>query len=194
MKLPHRRQFLHLAAGAAVLPAVSRTARAQAYPSQPIRLIIGYAPGGSTDITARVIAQWLSERLGQQVIVESKPGGGTNIAVQSVVNSPADGYTLLFYTASNAINISFYEALPFNLLRDIAPIAGLVSMPNIMEVNQAVPPKTVAEFIAYAKANPGKVNMATYGTGTTGHLAGELLKMMTGINLSTYLIVARLRP
>jgi tripartite-type tricarboxylate transporter receptor subunit TctC len=182
MKLP-RRNFLHLAAGAAALSALSRLARAQAYPSRPVRWIVGYPPGGSTDIVARIMGRWLSERLGQQVIIENKPGAGTNIAVQTVVNSTADGYTLLFVTAANAINASLYETLPFDLLRDIAPVGALVRVPLVMEVNPAVPAKTVAEFIAYAKVNPGKINMASVGVGTPPHLAGELFKAMTGVNM-----------
>jgi tripartite-type tricarboxylate transporter receptor subunit TctC len=183
MKLPHRRQFLHLSAGAAALPAVSRIARAQAYPSRPVRIIVGFAAGGGTDIAARLIGQRLSERLGQPVIIDNRPGASTNIAVQAVVNSPPDGYTLLAVVSSNATNATLYETLPFNFLRDIAPVAGLVRNPLVMEVNPAVPVKTVAEFIVYAKANPGKISMASYGTGTTSHLAGELFKAMTGINM-----------
>jgi tripartite-type tricarboxylate transporter receptor subunit TctC len=182
MKLP-RRTFLHLAAGAAALPAVLRFALAQSYPTRPVRWVVGYPPGGSTDIVARIMGRWLSERLGQQVIIENKPGAGTNIAVQTVVSSPLDGYTLIFLSAANAINATLYESLPFDLLRDIAPVGPLVRVPLVMEVNPAVPAKTVAEFIAHAKANPGKVNMASVGVGTPPHLAGELFKVMTGVNM-----------
>src|SRR5712671_1758918 len=165
MKLP-RRTFLHLAAGAAAFPAVSGVAGAQAYPSRPVRWVVGFPPGGSTDMVARIIAPWLSERLGQQIIIENKPGAGTNLAAQAVINSPPDGYTLLFVTASNAINATLYETLPFDFRRDIAPVAGLVALPGVMEVNPSVPAKNVAEFIAYAKANPAKINMASVGVGT----------------------------
>jgi tripartite-type tricarboxylate transporter receptor subunit TctC len=182
MKLP-RRQFLQLAAGAAAMPAVSRIARAQTYPSRPVRWIVGFPPGGSTDIVARIMAPWLSEQLGQQLIIENKPGANTNIAAQAAINSPPDGHTLLFVTAANSINATFYEALPFNFLCDIAPVAGLVEVPQIMEVHPSVPAKNVAEFIAYAKANPDKVNMASVGIGSTPHLAGELFMAMTGVKL-----------
>ncbi len=178
-----RRRFLHLAAGAAALAAGSRVARAQAYPSRPVRWVVGYPAGGSTDIVARIMGNWLAERLGQSVVIENKPGAGTNLAVQAVVNSPPDGYTLLFATATNAINTSFYETLPFNFLRDVAPVAALAELPFVMEVNPSVPAKTMAEFIAYAKANPGKVTMASFGVGTISHLAIELLKVMTGVTL-----------
>jgi tripartite-type tricarboxylate transporter receptor subunit TctC len=182
MKLP-RRQFLHLAAGAAVLPAISKIARAQTYPTRPVRWIVPFPPGGATDIVARITARWLSERLGQTVIIENKPGGSTNIATQTVVNSLPDGYTLLFVSTSSATNATFYETLPFNFLRDIAPVAGLVRAPFVMEVNLSVPAKTVAEFIALAKANPGKLNMASTGVGTSVHLAGELFQAMTGVKM-----------
>src|SRR5215813_4831687 len=155
MKLP-RRQFLHLAAGAAALPAVSRLAWAQAYPTRPVRIIVGVAPGGPTDILARLLAQWLSERLGQQFLVENRPGAGTNIATEAVVRAPADGYTLLLVHSSNAMNATLYEKLNFNFIRDIAPVASIIVVPNFMLVHPSVPAKTVAEFIAYAKANPGK--------------------------------------
>src|SRR6476619_1303947 len=183
MKLPHRRQFLHLAAGAAALPAVSRIARAQAYPSRPVRIIVPVAPGGSTDIIARLIGQWLSERLGQQFVIENRPGAGSNVGTEVVVNAPPDGYTLLLVGASSAINATLYEKLSFNFLRDIAPVSGIISIPFIMAVNPSLPAKTVSEFIAYARANPGKVNMASGGNGTAGHLSGELFKMMAGINM-----------
>jgi tripartite-type tricarboxylate transporter receptor subunit TctC len=182
MKLP-RRQFLHLAGVAAVLPAISQIARAQTYPARPLRWIVGFPSGGATDIVARLMGQWLSERFGQPVIVENKPGAGNNVAVQTVVNSPPDGYTLLFVSTASAINATLYEQLPFNFLRDIAPVAGLVRLPLVMEVNPSVPAKTVAEFIAYAKANPGKISMASSGAGTVPHLAGELFKAITGVNM-----------
>src|ERR1700704_3897992 len=157
MKLP-RRQFLHLAAGAAALPAVSRIAGAQAYPSRPVRIVVGFPPGGGTDIAARLIGQWLSERLGQQFIIENRPGAGTNVATEAVVRAPADGYTLLIVLAANAINATLYDKLSFNFIRDIAPVAGIVRVPQVMEVPPSFPAKTVPEFIAYAKANPGKIN------------------------------------
>ena len=182
MKLP-RRQLLHLAAGAAALPVVSRIARAQAYPTRPVRLIIGYPPGGASDITARLMGQWLSERLGQPFIIESRPGGGTNIATEAVVHAPPDGYTLLLVAPANAINATLYKKLNFNFIHDIAPVAGLIRFPNVMQVNPSVPAKTVPEFIAYAKANPGKLNMASAGNGSTPHVSGELFKMMTGVNM-----------
>jgi tripartite-type tricarboxylate transporter receptor subunit TctC len=183
MKLPHRRQFLHLAAGAAALPAVSRVTWAQAYPSRPVRWILGFTSGGNTDIISRLLGQRLSEQLGQPFIIESRPGAGTNIATEAVVRAPADGHTLLFVSASNAINATLYDKLNFNFIRDIAPVASLVRSPNVMVVNPTVPAKTVPEFIAYAKANPGKINMASSGIGTTPHLAGELFKTMTGVNI-----------
>jgi tripartite-type tricarboxylate transporter receptor subunit TctC len=182
MKLP-RRNFLQLAAGAAALPAVSRFAWAQAYPSRPVRLIVGFAPGGATDIMARLIGQWLSERLGQQFIVENRPGAASNVATEAVVNAPPDGYTLLVATSVNAINATLYEKLNFNLIRDVAPVASIHREPFVMEVNPSVPVKTVPEFIAHAKANPGKINMASAGIGSGNHIAGELFKMMTGVNL-----------
>jgi tripartite-type tricarboxylate transporter receptor subunit TctC len=154
MKLP-RRRFLHLAAGAAALPAVPRIAFAQAYPSRPVRIVVGFAPGGANDILARLIGQWLSERLGQPFVIENRPGGGSNIATEAVVRAPADGYTLLLVGPPQAINATLYDKLNFNFLRDIAPVAGIIRAPNVMEVNPSVPPKTVSEFIAYAKANPG---------------------------------------
>ena len=178
-----RRHFLRLAAGAAVLPAVSRLASAQAYPARPVRLIIGYTPGGSADLTARLMAQWLSERLGQQFLVESRPGAGTNLATEAVVNATPDGYTLLLVAPANAINATLYEKLNHNFMRDIAPVGGINRFPNVMEVNPAVPAKTVPEFIAYAKANPRKLNMASSGAGSTIHVSGELFKMMTGVDM-----------
>ena len=182
MTLP-RRRFLSLAAAAVALPAVSRSARAQAYPARPVRLIIGYPPGGSADITARLTGQWLSERLGQPVVIESRPGAGTNLATEAVVRAPADGYTLLLVAPANAINTTLYEKLNFNYLRDMAPVAGLIRFPNVMEVHPSVPVKTVPEFIAYAKANPGKLNFASSGNGSTIHMSGELFKMMTGVDM-----------
>ena len=182
MKLP-RRRFLHLAAGAAALPAASRIARAQAYPSRPARIVVPFAAGGSTDIIARLIGQWLSERLGQQFVIENRPGAGSNIGTEVVVNAPPDGYTLLLVGASSAINATLYEKLNFNFLRDITPVSGIISVPFIMAVHPSFPAKTVSEFIAYARANPGKVNMASGGNGTAGHLSGELFKMMTGLNM-----------
>jgi tripartite-type tricarboxylate transporter receptor subunit TctC len=182
MKLP-RRQFLHLATGAAALSGISRIARAQAYPSRPVRIIVGFTAGGNFDLTARLISQWLSQRLGQQFIVENRPGASTNIATEAVVRAPADGYTLLLGGAVNAINATFYERLNFDLIRDIAPVASLIRFPNVIDLNPSFPAKTIPEFIAYAKANPGKVNMASSGKGTSQHLSGELFKMMTGVNL-----------
>jgi tripartite-type tricarboxylate transporter receptor subunit TctC len=181
MKLP-RRQFLHLLAGAAAL-AVSRIAWAQAYPSRPVRIIVPFAPAGSTDIVARLMGQWLSERLGQQFVIENRPGAGSNIGTEVVVNAPPDGYTLLLVGASSAINATLYDKLNFDFLRDITPVAGVISIPFIMAVNPSFPAKTVSEFIAYARANPGKVNMASGGNGTAGHLSGELFKMMAGVNM-----------
>ena len=182
MKLP-RRNLLHLAAGAAALPAVSRIASAQAYPTRPVRIIVGFAPSGATDIMARLIGQWLSERLGQQFIVENRPGAASNIATEAVVNAPPDGYTLLVATSVNAMNATLYDKLNFNLIRDIVPVASIHREPFLVEVNPSVPVKTVPELIAYAKANPGKINMATAGIGSGNHIAGELFKMMTGVTL-----------
>ena len=178
-----RRQLLRIAGAAAALPAVSSFAHAQAYPARQIRLIIGYPPGGSADITARLMAQWLGERLGQPVIVESRPGGGTNIATEAVINAPPDGYTLLLVAPANAINATLYEKLNHNFLRDIEPIAGLIRFPNVVVVNPSVPVKTIPELIEYAKANPGRLNMASSGNGSTIHMSGELFKMMTGVNM-----------
>jgi tripartite-type tricarboxylate transporter receptor subunit TctC len=182
MKLP-RRQFLHLAAGAAVLPTVSRVARAQAYPTRPVRLIVPFGPAGATDITARLIGQWLSERLGQQFVIENRPGAGGNIGTEAVIRAPADGYTLLMVGGYIAINATLYEKLDFDFIRDIAPVAGIMVAPNVMVVNPSVPAKTVPELIAYAKANPRKLNMASPGVGTTPHVAGELFKMMAGVDM-----------
>ena len=182
MKLP-RRKFLQLAAGAAAVPALSRIAGAQTYPARPVRIIVGLAAGGAPDIVARLMGQWLSERLGQQFIVENRPGAASNIATEVVVRAAADGYTLLLAIASNAINTTLYDNLSFNFIRDIAPVAGLVGVPNVMEVNPSVPAKTVPEFIAYAKANPGRLNMASAGVGGTPHVAGELFKAMAGVDM-----------
>ena len=182
MKLP-RRNFLHLAAGAAALPVASRIAWAQAYPSRPVRIIVGFAAGGPADTVARLIGQWLSERLGQPFVVENRTGAGTNIAAEAVVRSPPDGYTLLFVTSANAVNTMLYEKLSFDLSRDIVPVASLFRAPSVLEVHPSVPAKTVPEFIAYAKANPGKLTMASSGIGTASHVFGELFKFMTGVNL-----------
>jgi tripartite-type tricarboxylate transporter receptor subunit TctC len=182
MKLP-RRNFLHLAAAAAALPAVSGIARAQTYPTRPVRLIVGFAPGGPADIFARLMGQWLSERLGQQVIIENRPGAGGNIGTEVVVRALADGHTLLLATGANATNAALYEKLNFDFIRDIAPVAGLIRGPNVVVVNASFPAKTAPEFIAYAKANPGKLTMASPGNGTTPHVAGELFKMMAGVDL-----------
>ena len=182
MKLS-RRQFLHLAVGAAALPAVSRVARAQAYPTRPVRLIVPFGPAGATDITARLIGQWLSERLGQQFVTENRPGAGSNVGTETVVRAAPDGYTLGLFGAPSAINATLYDKLNFNFVRDIAPIAPIVGFPYIMVVNPSVPAKALPEFIAYAKANPGKINMASVGVGSVPHIAGELFKMMTGTNL-----------
>jgi len=178
-----RRTFLHLAAGVAGLPVVSRPASAQPYPSRPVRLIVGFAPGGPGDILARLIGQWLQERLGQPFVIENRPGAGSNIATEAVVRAPADGHTLLLVVSANAINATLYDKLNYNFIRDIAPIAGITREPNIMVVNPSFPAKTVPEFIAEAKANPGKITMASAGNGTPPHLVGELFKMMAGVDL-----------
>ena len=183
MKLPHRRQFLHLAAGAAALPAVSRIARAQAYPSRPVRVIVGFVAGSATDILARLLGQWLSERLGQQFVIENRTGAATNVATEAVVRAPPDGYTLLLVTPANAISATLYDNLNFNFVRDITPVASFVRVPFVMVVNPSFPAKTVPEFITYAKANPGKINMASGGIGTANHVAGELFKMLVDVNM-----------
>jgi tripartite-type tricarboxylate transporter receptor subunit TctC len=183
MKLPHRRQFLQLAASAAALPAVSRIAWAQAYPTRPVRIIVPFAPAGPTDIVARLMGQWLSERLGQQFVIDNRPGGGGNIATEAVVRASPDGYTLLMVGGWNAINATLYDKLSFNFIRDITPVAGINREPYVIAVHPSVPAKTVPEFIAYANANPGKVNMASGGTGTPSHVSGELFKMMAGVNM-----------
>ena len=182
MKLP-RRNFLHLAAGAAALTAVSRTAWAQAYPTRPVRIVVGNPAGGAPDIIARLIAQGLSERLGQQFFVENRPGAGTNIATEAVVRAPPDGHTLLMVGTTQAINATVYKRLNFNFTHDIAPVASIVRIPIVMLVNPSLPAKTVPEFIAYAKANPGKVSMASTGVGSTPHMTGEMFKMMADIDL-----------
>jgi tripartite-type tricarboxylate transporter receptor subunit TctC len=182
MKLP-RRKFLHLAAGATALPLLSRIARAQAYPTRPVRLIVGLAAGSGVDILARLIGQWLSERLGQPFVIENRPGAGTNIATEAVVRSVPDGHMLLMVTPANAINATLYDRLNFNFIRDIAPVASIARTPNVMVVNPTIPAKSVSEFIAYAKSNSGKISMASAGNGTASHMAGELFKMMSGIDM-----------
>jgi tripartite-type tricarboxylate transporter receptor subunit TctC len=179
-----RRRFLVLAGAAVAACAVPRFAAAQAYPTRPLRWIVGFAPGGSTDILARVVGQWLSERLGQPVVIENRPGAGSNIATEAVVNAPPDGYTLLMISPAHAVNATLYDKLNYNFIRDIAPVAGISRETNVMVVNPAFPAKTVAEFIAYAKANPGKINMASSGNGTSVHVAGELFNMRAGIKMT----------
>jgi tripartite-type tricarboxylate transporter receptor subunit TctC len=178
-----RRSLLHLAAGAAALPLASGLARAQSYPMRPVRFVVGYPAGGANDTLARLLGQWLSERLSQPFIVESRPGANNNIATEAVVRAPADGYTLLVVDGANAINATLYDKLNFNFIRDIAPVASIMDVPLVLEVNPSLPVKTVAEFIAYAKANPGKISMASAGTGHPTHVAGELFKAMTGVDL-----------
>jgi tripartite-type tricarboxylate transporter receptor subunit TctC len=182
MNLP-RRRFLHLAAGAIAAPAIARHALADAYPSRSVRLLSGFAPAGGNDIIARLMGQWLSERLGQTFIIENRPGAGTNLAAEVVINSPPDGYTLFVTNLSSAINATLYEKLNFNFMRDMLPVAGIAQAPSAFAISASVPAKTVIEFIAHAKANPGRINMGSAGVGSTGHLAGELFKMMAGINL-----------
>ena len=178
-----RRQFLALAAGVATSPAISRAARAQAYPSRPIRMLVGFAPGGGTDVMARLMQPTLNQQLGQQIVIENRPGAGTNIATEAVVRSAPDGYTLLMVTASNAINATLYQHMNFNFLRDMVPVAGVIRYPNVVEINKELPVKDIPEFIAYLKANPGKISMASGGVGSSQHLAGELFKMMTGVDM-----------
>jgi tripartite-type tricarboxylate transporter receptor subunit TctC len=178
-----RRQFLYLAAGAAAIPAVSRLARAQAYPSRPVRIVVGFPAGGVGDILARLMGQWLSERLGQPFVVENRPGAAGNIGAEAVVHAPPDGYTLLFVGVNHAINATLYEKLNYNFIRDIAPIASVMLVPNVLVVHPSFPAGTIPEFIAYAKANPGKISMASAGNGTSAHVTGELFKMMAGINM-----------
>jgi tripartite-type tricarboxylate transporter receptor subunit TctC len=182
MKLP-RRRFLYLAAGAAALPAVSRFAWAQSYPSRPVRIVVGFAAGGGADIAARLIGQWLSERLGQQFVIENRPAAGGNIGTDAVVKAAPDGYTVLLVASPNAINATLYEKLSFNFIRDIVPVASIIRSPNVMLVHPSVPAKTVPEFITYAKANPGRINMASGGNGSASHLSGELFRTMTGIDM-----------
>jgi tripartite-type tricarboxylate transporter receptor subunit TctC len=178
-----RRQFLHFAAGAAVLPAISQIASADTYPSRPVRIIVPVAPGGALDIIARLIGQWLSERLGQSFIIENRPGAGTNVGIEAAVRAPADGYTLLLIPQSVTTNATLYKDLNFNFIRDIAPVAMISILPLVMEVNLSVPARTVPEFIAYAKANPGKISMASGGSGSASHVGGELFKMMAGVDM-----------
>jgi tripartite-type tricarboxylate transporter receptor subunit TctC len=182
MKFP-RRQFLHLAAGAAALPAISRGARAQTYPMKPVRIIVGFAAGGGNDILARLMGQWLSERLGQPFIIENRPGASSNIATEAVANASPDGHTLLLVSQAAAINATLYGKLNFVFRRDIAPVASIMRVPNIIDVNPSVPVKTIPELVAYAKANPSKLNMGSGGIGSSQHVFGELFKMMTGVNL-----------
>src|SRR6266446_1625962 len=182
MKLP-RRKFLHLAAGAAAVPAVSRLASAQAYPARPVRIIVGFAPGQAIDIVMRIIGQWVSERLGQQFIIENRPGGGGNIATEAVVRAPPDGYTLLAIGSNNMINATLYQNLNYDFIRDIASVASVYRVPQVMEVNPSFPAKTVPEFVAYAKAHPSEISFASAGNGSVAHVTGELFKMMTGVNM-----------
>jgi len=182
LKIP-RREFLHLATSTAALTAASRIADAQAYPTRPVRIVVGYAAGGGTDIVARLMGQWLSERLGQQFVIENRTGAATNIGTEAVARAPADGYTLLLVHTANAINATLYEKLSFNFIRDITPVAGIIRVPSVMVVNPSLPAKTVPEFIAYAKANPGKINMGSGGAGGPDHMSGELFKTMTGVNM-----------
>jgi tripartite-type tricarboxylate transporter receptor subunit TctC len=183
MKLPHRRQFLHQAAGVAALPVMSRIVWAQAYPTRPVRLIVGFPPGSATDLFGRLAGQWLSERFAQPFVIENRAGAGSNIAAEAVVKALPDGYTLLIITASNASNAALYDKLNFDLIRDIAPVASIARGMGVLVVHPSLPARTVPEFIAYAKANPGKINMASPGNGSTPHLYGELFKAMTGVNM-----------
>ena len=183
LQVPHRRQLLHLAAGATALSSIPRSARGQAYPTRPVRIIVGFPAGGSPDIVARLIGQWLSERLGQRFVIDDRPGAASNIATEAVVRAPPDGYTLLLVTSANAIVPALYQGLHFDFIRDIAPVASIVRAPLVMVVHPSVPPRTVPEFIAYAKANPGKINYASPGIGSTNHVAGELFKMMAGVEM-----------
>jgi tripartite-type tricarboxylate transporter receptor subunit TctC len=183
VKLPHRRQFLHLAAGTVALPALPRIARAQSYPSRPVRIIVGFPAGGSMDIVGRLLGQWLSDRTGQQFVVENRPGASSNISTEAVTRAAPDGYTLLMISSANTINATLFDKLSFDFVRDIALVASPIDTPLVMEVNPSVPVRTVPEFIAYAKANPGKINMASPGIGTPPHVAGELFKMMAGVDM-----------
>jgi tripartite-type tricarboxylate transporter receptor subunit TctC len=182
MNIP-RREFLRTVVAAVALLAVARQASAQAYPARPLRWVVGFPAGGGADIVSRIMAPWLAERLGQPVVIENKPGASSNISIQTVVNSPPDGYTLLFVPASAAVNVTLFDNLSFNLLRDIAPVSGLIDFPLVMVANPSLPAKTVAELIAHAKANPGRISMASFGTGSTAHVSGELFKIMTGVNM-----------
>jgi tripartite-type tricarboxylate transporter receptor subunit TctC len=182
MKLPHRRQFLHLAVGAAALPLVPQVARGQAYPARPVRIVVGFPAGGTSDIVARVLGQWLSERLAQQFVIENRPGAGSNLATEAVARAAPDGYTLLLISGASTINATLFDKLNFDFLRDIVPVASVFETPLVVEVNPSVPVHTIPEFIAYAKTNPGKLNFATPGTGTPPHVAGELFKMTAGVN------------
>ena len=183
MKFPHRRRFLHLTAGAVALPAVSRVAGAQAYPSRPVRIVVPFPPAGLSDIVTRLIGQSLSERLGTPFVIENRPGAASNLGTEVVVNATPDGYTLLNLSSANVTNASMYEKLNFNFIRDVAPVAGFVRFPYVLEVNPSVPVKTIPELIAYAKANPGKLSIASAGTGTPAHIAIELFKMTTGVDM-----------
>jgi len=183
VKLPHRRNVLHLAAGAAAVSALSRSAVASDYPVRPVHVIVFFAAGGGNDIIARLMGQWLSERLGQQFVIENRPGGGGNIGTEFVVRSAPDGYTLLLISSPNTTNGTLYEHLDYDFIRDIAPVASISREPNVMVVNPSVPAKTVPEFIAYAKANPGKINYATAGIGSSQHMSGEMFKMMAGVDM-----------
>jgi tripartite-type tricarboxylate transporter receptor subunit TctC len=183
MTLP-RRQFLHAAAGAVAFSALLSSAQAQTYPTRPVRIVVGFPAGGPTDIVARVMAQWLSERLGQEFFVENRPGAASNIGTEAALRAPPDGYSLLQVTSSNAVNATFYEKLNFDLMRDMTPVAGIIRVPFVMVITPSIPAKTVPEFIAYAKANPGKINMASGGIGTSTHISGEFFKMMAGVNLT----------
>ena len=182
MKFP-RRRFLHLAAGAVALPSVSVVARAQTYPTRPVRIVVGFAPGGGNDIIARLMGQWLSERLGQPFIIENRPGAGSNIATEAVVRAPPDGYTLILASSPNAINAALYDKLNFNFVRDIAPVTATMRAPLVMVVNPSFPARTVPAFIAHAKANPGKLKLGSAGVGSTDHISFELFKMMAGVNM-----------
>jgi tripartite-type tricarboxylate transporter receptor subunit TctC len=184
MMAPSRRRFLRWTAATVAAPAVSRIATAQSWPSQPLRWVVGFPPGGSGDIVARIMAAWLAERFGQPVVIENKPGASTNISIQTVVNAPPDGNTLLFIAASAALNVSLFDNLPFDLQRDIAPVSGLIDFPLVMLTHPSLPARTVPELIAHAKANPGKISIASFGTGTTSHVAGELFKMKAGIDMT----------
>jgi tripartite-type tricarboxylate transporter receptor subunit TctC len=178
-----RRQFLHLAAGVTTIPLLQSLANAQSYPARQVRILVGFAAGGGNDIAARLMGQWLADRLGQPFVVENRPGAGTNLATEAVVRAPADGYTLLLVASSAAVNASLYQKLSFNFIEDIIPVAGIIGVPNVMYVHPSFPAKTVSEFIAYAKANPGKVTMASAGSGSSSHLAGEMFRMMTGVDV-----------